>query len=117
MNDDDRFQIESLDERTRQAIDELQCTITARYPSATFEVVPSPDDPSSIHLLTTADVDDPDEVGDLVLERVISLLVDEGIPVHVIPLRTPERIQAALATDRHRSNPRHMTLASLSGNA
>jgi hypothetical protein len=42
-------------------------------------------------LLAVADVDDPDEVGDLVVERVVALQVDEGIPLHVIPLRTPER--------------------------
>ena len=33
-----------------------------------------------------ADVEDLDEVGDLVVERVVTLQVDEGIPIHVIPL-------------------------------
>lgn len=117
MNDDDRFHIEKLDERTRQAIQELQRTITKHYPSTTFEVVPAPDDPDSIHILATADVDDPDEVGDLVLDRVVSLIADEGIYVHVIPLRTPERIQAALEAERLRPGPRYRSLASLLGNA
>ena len=95
-----------LDERTRQAVAELQATIAARYPTTTFKLVPSPEDPTSLLLLATADVDDPDEVGDLVLDRVISLIVDEGIPIHVIPLRTPERIQAALEAERRRVSPR-----------
>jgi hypothetical protein len=93
-----------LDERTRQAIEELQTAITTRYPTTTFELALSPDDPDSLLLLATADVDDPDEVGDLVLDRVVSLIADEGIYVHVIPLRTPERILAAEEAER-RSRP------------
>lgn len=116
MNDDDQSYVESLDERTRQAIDELQRTISARYPSTTFEVVPAPDDPDSIHVLATADVDDPDEVGDLVLERVVSLIADEGIYVHVIPLRTPERIRAAREVERS-TRPRYRRLVGLPENA
>ena len=115
MNAYDEFSVEKLDERTRQAIDELQNTIAERYPSTTFEVVPAQDDPESIWLLATADVDDPDEVGDLVLDRVVSLIADEGIYVHVIPLRTPERIQAAREAEL-RSHPRYRTLANLLGN-
>ena len=102
---DDEFRIESLDERTRQAIDELQRTITERYPSTTFEVVPSPEERDSIWVIATADVDDTDEVGDLVLDGVVSLIADEGIYVHVIPVRTPERIQAAREAEG-RSRPR-----------
>lgn len=105
MNDDDRFPVDSLDERTRQAIDELQSTITAHYPSTTFEVVPSPEDCASTWLVATVDVDDTDEVGDLVLDRVVSLIADEDIYVHVIPVRTPERIAAAREAEE-RSRPR-----------
>ena len=94
----------SLEARTRDAISELQSTITAHYPTATFELTRSPDDPNSILLFAIADVDDPDEVGDLVVERVVELLVDEGIPVHVIPLRTPERVQAAMEAGRQRAS-------------
>ena len=111
MNDDGDFSVEALDERTRQAIQELQRTIIERYPSTTFEVVPATDDPDSIHVLATADVDDPDEVGDLVLDRVVELIADEGIYVHVIPLRTPERIQAAREAEE-RSQSRWRSLAS-----
>src|SRR5687767_9484039 len=117
MSDDDEFRIESLDERTRQAIEELQRTIIECYPTTTFDVVPATDDPESIHVIATADVDDTDEVGDLVLDRVVSLIADEGIYVHVIPLRTPERIQAALEAERLRSGPHYRSLASLLGNA
>jgi hypothetical protein len=93
------FGIADLDERTRQAIQEVREIIAARYPTTTFELARAADDPRSIHLLAVADVDDPDEVGDLVVDRVVELQVNEGIPLHVIPLRTPERVQAALGGD------------------
>lgn len=117
MNDSDEFRVENLDEQTRRAIDELQSTITQHYPSTTFEVVPAQDDPESIWLLATADVDDPDEVGDLVLDRVVSLIADEGIYVHVIPLRTPERIAAAREAEQQRPRPHFRSLESILGNA
>lgn len=85
----------SLDERTRQAVPELEATISKHYPTASFAVTRSPDDPRSIHLEAVVDVDDPDEVGDLVIERLVELQAEDGIPIHVIPLRSPERIAAA----------------------
>ena len=57
-------------------------------------------------LVTTVDLDDPDEVGDLVVDRVAELVAEEHIPVHVIPVRTPERIKAALAQQASSRRPR-----------
>jgi len=39
----------------------------------------------------TVDVDDPDEVVDLVIDRMLALQIDVGLSVHLIPIRTPER--------------------------
>jgi hypothetical protein len=101
----------NLDERTRQAIAELQGEIRRRYPTASFEVSRPPDDPDGIHLTAVVDVDDPDEVGDLVIDRVVELQAEEGIPIHVIPIRTPERVQASLqAASVHRSRRRALSL-------
>jgi hypothetical protein len=105
-----RITFTDLDERTQQAIHELQSIITARYPTTTFELVQSPDDQAILHLLAVADVEDPDEVGDLVVERVVSLQVEEGIPLHVIPLRTPERIEEALAAGHRGGGQRTVRL-------
>lgn len=88
----------SLDARIQRAIHELQDVIKSQFPTTTFELVRNPDDPNSLHLLATADLEDPDEVGDLVVEHVIALGVEEGISLHVIPLRTPERIEVALTS-------------------
>jgi len=94
-----------LDQRTQNAITELQNTISSKYPTATFEVERAAEDPAIIHLVTTVDVDDPDEVGDLVLDRVLDLVAEERIPVHVIPVRTPERIRAALEAQARTQHP------------
>ena len=109
------MRVADLDARTRQAVAELQNAIIARYPTTSFALERSPEDPASIHLLAVADVDDPDEVGDLVVERVVELQVDEGIPLHVIPLRTPEREQAAREAKRRGAAARPDRLARLAG--
>jgi DNA-binding transcriptional regulator YiaG len=70
MSKERPLHITDLDERTRQAIAELQSTITARYPTTLFELERSPEDPASIHLLAVADVDDPDEVGQTLSQRI-----------------------------------------------
>jgi hypothetical protein len=65
-----------LDQRTQAAIAELQQTVAERYPTAQFEVARAEDDAHAIHLITTVDVDDPDEVGDLVIDRVVELVAE-----------------------------------------
>jgi hypothetical protein len=82
---------QTLDPRRREAIAELSALIQQHYPTAQFSVEPDLDDPDATNLVTIVDVDDADEVVDLVIERVLELTVDEGVPVHVIPLRTPQR--------------------------
>ena len=77
--------------------------IQQRWPSATFSVSRG-NDPVGIYLDTAVDLDDPDEVMDLVIDRLLELQVDEGLPVHVVPLRTPERL-AALREQQRRRKP------------
>ena len=100
-----REQSRLFDQRTQGAIEEWQQTISERYPVAQFEVSRAADDPNIVHLITTVDVDDPDEVGDLVIDRVTELVAEERIPIHVIPVRTPERIRATLQERRSRQRP------------
>src|SRR5713101_8412449 len=99
---------EPLDSRTQGAIDEMRQRILQRYPSAQFAVTRSQDEPENIHLITAVDLDDPDEVLDLVLERLIELEVEERIPLYVIPVRTSERILAELKQEgKHTWAPRY----------
>ena len=80
-----------LTPRMQEALAELRGLIQRRYPATTFAVEPGGDDPEAVHLVATVEVDDPDEVVDLVIDRVLELQLEEQLPVHVIPVRTPER--------------------------
>jgi len=77
--------------RVRHAVDELQGMITERYPTASFEVAQG-EDPSGTYVTATVDIDDPDEVLDLVMDRMLDVQIDEGLSVYVVPVRPLERI-------------------------
>jgi hypothetical protein len=96
---------QTLDPRRKQAVQELSGLIRERYPTAVFDVEPGEDDPEVTHLTTTVDVDDPDDVVDLVIDRMLELTIDEGVPVYVIPIRTPERVAKLLKEERTRRYP------------
>jgi len=82
------------DPKFSAALDELRALIWQRYPEAIFQVTSAPDDPSLVHLIAEVDLDDTEELVDLVIDRMITLQVDEGLPIFVIPRRTPARIAA-----------------------
>lgn len=98
------------DPKTEKALSELKGVIQERYPSASFAVRPGIEDPDETWLTTRVDIEDPDEVMDLVIDRVLEFQLDEGISVHVLPLRTPQRVAAL----RRKLAQRH-TAASLPG--
>src|SRR6266705_3363787 len=104
----------TLDARIQSALDELRSVIAERYPSATFRIARDSEEPENVDLLTTVDLEDPDEVLDLVIERLVELQVDERIPVHVIPIRTPERILADLSAHPRPTRRLHRTVSSSS---
>jgi len=79
-----------LDPRMKAAIDEVQGMILVQYPETTFDVG-EPDEHGVVFMRAIADVDDPDEVTEIVIDRQVDLLVDEGLPLYVIALRTPAR--------------------------
>lgn len=79
-----------------QAVAELEGLIRTRYPSTEFRIRQGVDDPETTYLVATVDVDDPDEVLDLVLDRLIQLQVDEGLPISVLPIHTPERVERTM---------------------
>ena len=84
------------DPRMERAITEMQERIAARYPMATFEVEAG-EEPEVVYLTAVMDLDDPDEVLDVVIDRLLELEIDEGLPLYVVPARTPERIAAMLS--------------------
>lgn len=95
-----------LNIRITAAIAELQELIRSRFPDSEFRIEQGRDEPDAVHLVVTADVEDPDVVVDLVIDRVLELQIDEGVPVHVIPLRAHGRVIAELTTRRNHSELR-----------
>ena len=90
--------------RMQGALDELRGLIRAHYPQARFSVARGHDEPKNVHLITTVDLEDADEVLDLVIDRVVELQVEERIPVHVIPVRPVGRVLETLR-ERERLEP------------
>ncbi len=95
----------SLDAPRQRAVAELMGLVSAHYATASFTVEPSPEEPGITHITAIVDIDDPDEVTDLTIEHELALQLDQGLPVYVIPIRTPARTEALrtrLAERRHR---------------
>jgi hypothetical protein len=86
-----RTTVDISDVRIQSALVELQEMIRSHYPAAKF-VVDEGDDPDGVYLTATVDLDDPDEVMDVIVDRLLEIEIDEGLPIYVIPSRTPERI-------------------------
>lgn len=70
----------------QKALRHLKNFIRKHYPEATFHVERAIDDPQSVNLVTSVDVDDINEVFDIVLPTIFKFQ-DQGLPIHVIPLR------------------------------
>lgn len=85
-----------LEPKTTAAIAELKALVRPRFPEAALSISRSDEDPSIVHLTTVVDIDDPDDVTDLVIDRMRVLLVDEGLPIYIIPIRSPERVASVL---------------------
>jgi len=98
--DHEQEYVASLDAPRRQAIAE-------RYLTATCIMAPSEEEPGVTHITALVDLDDPDAVTDLTIERELALHIDQGIPVVAIPIRTPERTEAPRTrlAQRHRRAP------------
>jgi hypothetical protein len=79
------------DARLTAAVEELKTLIAGRYPTAAFDLSQG-DDPEGVYLTTTVDIDDPDEVTDLVIDRTMRLQIDEQLPVYVVPIRPISRV-------------------------
>lgn len=92
---------DQIDQARQSAVNELIGIIRQHYPAASFMVGPGEDDPAVTHITTTVDTDDPDEIVDLVIDRMLELQLDQGIPVYVIPIRTPERVGALRRRQKH----------------
>jgi hypothetical protein len=80
------------------AVSELKRRILRRFPTATFALSRGMgEDPDGFYLLVTVDIDDPDDVLDLVMDRLIDLQDAHALQLWVLPMRTRERVAEELA--------------------
>ncbi|MBX3069005.1 MAG: hypothetical protein KF883_00755 [Thermomicrobiales bacterium] len=93
-----------LDPQMAAAIAELTEAIRKSYPETTF-VVDAEENQEAVFVTAIVDVDDPDEVVDCFIDRVLTLQIEEGLPLHIIPIRTAarrERLRATLQVEGRR---------------
>jgi hypothetical protein len=95
-------EVPSVDPRIDAAIGELQHLIAERFPDATFAVGPG-EETGSVHLVATVDIEDPDEVIDVVIDRLVALHVDERVPVFLVPVRPLARVLTMLDAEEGRA--------------
>lgn len=97
-------QLQVSNPRITQALNELADLIRRRYPDAELQIAPADDAPEFVHLVARVDVDDPEEVAHLVMDRMLEMQIDEGLPIYVIPLRSHARIAAMRAAQKPHSS-------------
>lgn len=83
------------DPRVVDALSEFSERIADRYPEATF-VVERGEDPPGIYLVATVDVEDTGVVSDLIADRMLSLQIDEGVPLYVTVVRPLTNVPAEI---------------------
>jgi hypothetical protein len=93
-----------LSPRMEAAIAEMKQMIFGRFPGATF-LVYEWDDPEGIFLSAVVDTEDMEAATDLFISRMVDLQVEEGLPLFVIPERTPGRTTVILEREAQESVP------------
>jgi hypothetical protein len=81
--------------RLEAAVREIQQLISERFPAAVFELNEG-DDPSGTYLRASVDIDDTEDVLDVVIDRLLALQIEGGLPLYVLPVWTPERLAREL---------------------
>lgn len=84
------------DPRMQEAIAQMQSLITERFPGTTFAVGEG-DDPCGVHMTAVVDVDDIDDVVDHIIDQLVKVQIDDGLPLYVTPIETPARRDALRA--------------------
>jgi hypothetical protein len=73
------------DERTQQAIDEVQAVIKVAFPEAEFQVHRGRH-PEGIYIDAYTKADNGFDVLDLIGDRLVDLCVEEELDIYVVPL-------------------------------
>jgi hypothetical protein len=87
------------DPRVQEILLELEQRIRALYPTAIFEVSHG-GEPDGVYLTATIAHADAFDVLDPIIDRLLEIQIDEGLPVYVIPVRPEPTSQAVAPSDR-----------------
>lgn len=90
--------------RIKEAAEELKGLIRARYPDARFQLARANDDRWAWNLWTLVEIEDPDEVNDIVRDREQEMLLEENIPLYVVPTLGRERFTREHPEDLRRTS-------------
>lgn len=82
----------ALPEPVQRAVIELIDAMRQQYPTAQFEVRRGTEDPEETFIMVTVDLEDPDEILAPILDRLLTMQLDDGLPIYVIPMHTRRRI-------------------------
>ena len=88
--------------RMDAAIKEMKQVILQHYPEATFDMGLG-EDPIGMYLIATIDLADLGEVEDHLIDRLVDLQVDEGLPLYVIPTRPNQRSLEMMRKEQERT--------------
>jgi hypothetical protein len=78
--------IDIMDPRLSEASTELETLIRKAYPDASFSRLWL-DDPEGMHLRVVAGANDPEDVFNLVCDRLLHFQIEEELPLYLVPLR------------------------------
>lgn len=77
--------------RIKEAAGELKALIRLKYPDAQFSLSRAQDDRDAWNLWTYVEIEDLDEVTDLIRDREHEMLLEERIPLYVVPTHSRMR--------------------------
>ncbi len=102
------YDVREISPQEQNARDDFERLIRARYPDATFDVSVG-GEPDGVYLTVTVDLDIAGEVIDHILDRLLEVQIDEGLPVYVVtarPARSTSTIDSPVR-DWAATNPGH----------
>jgi hypothetical protein len=89
-----------LDKPMLAAINEIEALILKSYPETAF-LLDLETDSQAVYVIATVNVDDPEEIIDCYIDRILELQIEDGLPLHFVPIRTPERRDRMWAEQQH----------------
>jgi hypothetical protein len=100
------------DPRVQTAFAEMQQRILDHHPRTTFTIGRVGDMPG-IWMTATVDLEDPDDIIDLFIDRLLEIQISEGLPIHILPEQTPERYAETRRKEHERELARRASAAPL----